>query len=110
MAVQMLDKVLVMKPKRSHLIKSAPIEEAVDSMVDNVYGEPRPDRFDEIIDLMKQGNVYGDKKDITMGAVEVPIIKQIAIDKASTKGLRSEVYSNKSKSKVSKLRELRRGN
>ena len=110
MAVQMLDKVLVMKPKRSHLIKSAPIEEAVDSMVDNVYGEPRPDRFDEIIDLLKQGNVYGDKKDITMGAVEVPIIKQIAIDKASTKGLRSEVYRNKSKSKVSKLRELRRGN
>ena len=106
----MLDKVLVMKPKRSHLIKSAPIEEAVDSMVDNVYGEPRPDRFDEIIDLLKQGNVYGDKKDITMGAVEVPIIKQIAIDKASTKGLRSEVYRNKSKSKVSKLRELRRGN
>ncbi len=110
MAVQMLDKVLVMKPKRSHLIKSAPIEEAVDSMVDNVYGEPRPDRFDEIIDLLKQGNVYGDKKDITMGAVEVPIVKQIAIDKASTKGLRSEVYRNKSKSKVSKLRELRRGN
>tara|TARA_B100000424_G_C22616360_1_gene342943 strand:- start:187 stop:519 length:333 start_codon:yes stop_codon:yes gene_type:complete len=109
-AVQMLDKVLVMKPKRSHLIKSAPIEEAVDSMVDNVYGEPRPDRFDEIIDLLKQGNVYGDKKDITMGAVEVPIVKQIAIDKASTKGLRSEVYRNKSKSKVSKLRELRRGN
>ena len=106
----MLDKVLVMKPKRSHLIKSAPIEEAVDSMVDNVYGEPRPDRFDEIIDLLKQGNVYGDKKDITMGAVEVPIVKQIAIDKASTKGLRSEVYRNKSKSKVSKLRELRRGN
>ena len=110
MAVQMLDKVLVMKPKRSHLIKSAPIEEAVDSMVDNVYGEPRPDRFDEIIDLLKQGNVYGDKKDITMGAVEVPIVKQIAIDKSSTKGLRSEVYRNKSKSKVSKLRELRRGN
>ena len=110
MAVQMLDKVLVMKPKRSHLIKSAPIEEAVDSMVDNVYGEPRPDRFDEIIDLLKQGNVYGDNKDITMGAVEVPIVKQIAIDKASTKGLRSEVYRNKSKSKVSKLRELRRGN
>ena len=110
MAVQMLDKVLVMKPKRSHLIKSAPIEEAVDSMVDNVYGESRPDRFDEIIDLLKQGNVYGDNKDITMGAVEVPIVKQIAIDKASTKGLRSEVYRNKSKSKVSKLRELRRGN
>ena len=110
MAVQMLNTVLVMKPKRSHLIKSAPIEEAVDSMVDNVYGEPRPDRFDEIIDLLKQGNVYGDKKDITMGAVEVPIVKQIAIDKASTKGLRSEVYRNKSKSKVSKLRELRRGN
>ena len=79
-------------------------------MVDNVYGEPRPDRFDEIIDLLKQGNVYGVKKDITMGAVEVPIVKQIAIDKASTKGLRSEVYTNNSKSKVSKLRELRRGN
>ena len=31
----------------------------------------------EIIDLLKQGNIYGEKKDITMGAVEVPIEKQI---------------------------------
>ena len=109
MAVQMLDKVLVMKPKRSHLIKSAPIEEAVDSMVDNVYGEPRPDRFDEIIDLLKQGNIYGEEKNISMGAVEVPIVKQIAIDKASTKGLRSEVFENTTESKLKKLRKLKRG-
>ena len=67
------------------------------------------DRFDEIIDLLKQGNIY-ETKDITLGAVEVPIEKQISIDKASTKGLKSEVYRNKTESKVDKLRKLRRGN
>ena len=45
-----------------------------------------------------------------MGAVEVPIEKQISIDKASTKGLKSEVYKNDSESKVDKLRKLRSGN
>ena len=110
MAVQMLNTVLVMKPKRSHLVKSTPVETAVDTTVDNLYGEPRVDRFDEIIDLLKQGNIYGEKKDITMGAVEVPIEKQITIDKASTKGLKSETYVNKSESKIDKLRKLRRGN
>ena len=88
----MLDKVLVMKPRRSHLVKSTPVESAVDTTIDNVYGEPRQDRFDEIIDLLKQGNIYGEPKDITLGAVEVPIEKQISIDKASTKGLKSEEY------------------
>ena len=110
MAVQMLNTVLVMKPKRSNFVKPTPIENAVDTVVDNVYGEPQPDRFDEIIDLLKQGNIYGEPKNITMSAVDVPIVKQIAIDKASTKGLKSEVYKNKSKSKINKLRELRRGN
>tara|TARA_B100000941_G_C28449174_1_gene524085 strand:+ start:135 stop:467 length:333 start_codon:yes stop_codon:yes gene_type:complete len=110
MAVQMLNKVLVMKPRRSHLVKSTPVESAVDTTIDNVYGEPRQDRFDEIIDLLKQGNIYGEPKNITMGAVEVPIEKQISIDKASTKGLKSEVYKNDSISKIDKLRELRRGN
>ena len=110
MAVQMLDKVLVMKPRRSHLVKSTPVESAVDTTIDNVYGEPRQDRFDEIIDLLKQGNIYGEPKNITMDAVEVPIVKQISIDKASTKGLKSEVYKNKSESKVDKLRKLRSGN
>ena len=110
MAVQMLDTVLVMKPRRSHLVKSAPIESAVDTTIDNIYGEPQPDRFDEIIDLLKQGNIYGEKKDITMGAVDVPIEKQISIDKASTKGLKSEEYLNNSESKLEKLRKLRRGN
>ena len=109
-AVQMLDKVLVMKPRRSHLVKSTPVETAIDTSIDNVYGEPQPDRFDEIIDLLKQGNIYGEPKDITLGAVEVPIEKQISIDKASTKGLKSEVYRNDSESKVDKLRKLRRGN
>ena len=109
-AVQMLDKVLVMKPRRSHLVKSTPVETAIDTSIDNVYGEPQPDRFDEIIDLLKQGNIYGETKDITLGAVEVPIEKQISIDKASTKGLKSEVYRNKTESKVDKLRKLRRGN
>ena len=106
----MLDKVLIMKPRRSHLVESTSVESAVDNTIDNIYGEPQPDRFDEIIDLLKQGNIYGEKKDITMGAVEVPIEKQITIDKASTKGLKSETYVNKSESKIDKLRKLRRGN
>ena len=106
----MLDKVLIVKPKRSNLVKSTPVESAVDNTIDNIYGEPQPDRFDEIIDLLKQGNIYGEKKDITMGAVEVPIEKQISIDKASTKGLKSEEYLNNSESKLEKLRKLRRGN
>ena len=106
----MLNTILVMKPKRSRLVKSTPVEKAVDTTVDNLYGEPQPDRFDEIIDLLKQGNIYGEPKDITLGAVEVPIEKQISIDKASTKGLKSEVYRNKSESKVDKLRKLRSGN
>tara|TARA_B100001996_G_C18193329_1_gene413033 strand:- start:169 stop:501 length:333 start_codon:yes stop_codon:yes gene_type:complete len=109
MAVQMLNTVLVMKPRRSHLVKSAPIESAVDTTIDNIYGEPRVDRFDEIIDLLKQGNIYGDEKNINMGAVEVPIVKQIAIDKASTKGLKSEVFENTTESKLKKLRKLKRG-
>ena len=110
MAVQMLDTVLVMKPRRSHLVKSTPVETAIDTSIDNIYGEPRADRFDEIIDLLKQGNIYGEEKNISMGAVEVPIVKQIAIDKASTKGLKSEEYKNTTESKVDKLRKLRRGN
>ena len=110
MAIQLLDKVLVMKPRRSNLVKSTPVENAVDNTIDNIYGEPKSDRFDEIIDLLKQGNIYGEKKDITMGAVEVPIEKQISIDKASTKGLKSEEYLNNSESKLEKLRKLRRGN
>ena len=110
MAVQMLNTVLVMKPKRSHLVKSTPVETAVDTTVDNLYGEPRADRFDEIIDLLKQGNIYGEKGNITLGAVDVPIEKQISIDKVSTKGLKSEEYANTSESKLEKLRKLRRGN
>ena len=109
MAVQMLDKILVMKPKRSHLVKSTPVETAVDSTVVNLFGEPRADRFDEIFDLLKQGNIYGEEKNINMGAVEVPIVKQIAIDKASTKGLKSEVFENTTESKLKKLRKLKRG-
>ena len=110
MAVQMLDKVLIMKPRRSHLVKSTPVETAIDTSIDNIYGEPQPDRFDEIIDLLKQGNIYGEPKNITMDAVEVPIVKQISIDKASTKGLKSEEYKNTTESKVDKLRKLRSGN
>ena len=110
MAIQLLDKVLVMKPRRSNLVKSTSVEQAVDNTIDNIYGEPKSDRFDEIIDLLKQGNIYGEKKDITLGAVEVPIEKQISIDKASTKGLKSQEYKNTTESKVDKLRKLRRGN
>ena len=64
MGIQLLDKVLVMKPRRSHLVKSTPVESAVDNTIDNVYGEPRQDRFDEIIDLLKQGNIYGEPKNM----------------------------------------------
>ena len=110
MAVQMLDKVLVMKPRRSHLVKSTPVETAIDKSIDNVYGEPQPDRFDEIIDLLKQGNIYGEPKEIKLDVVEVPIEKQIMIDKASTKGLKSEVFQNTTESKLNKLRKLKRGN
>ena len=110
MAVQMLNTVLVMKPRRSHLVKSTPVEKAIDTSIDNVYGEPRADRFDEIIDLLKQGNIYGESENITLGAVDVPIEKQISIDKVSTKGLKSEEYANTSESKLDKLRKLRRGN
>ena len=99
-----------MKPRRSNLVKSTSVEQAVDNTIDNIYGEPQSDRFDEIIDLLKQGNIYGEKKEITLGAVEVPIEKQISIDKASTKGLKSQEYKNTTESKVDKLRKLRRGN
>jgi len=88
MAVQMLDTVLVMKPRRSHLVKSTPVEKAIDTSIDNIYG---------------------DEKNINMGVVEVPIVKQIAIDKASTKGLKSEVFENTTESKLKKLRKLKRG-
>ena len=110
MAIQLLDKSLVMKPRRSRYVKPVSMKEAIDDSVENVYGEPKADRFDEIIDLLKQGNIYGEKEDITLGVVDVPIEKQIAIDKASTKGLKSEEYANNSESKLDKLRKLRRGN
>jgi hypothetical protein len=113
MAIQLLDKKLVMKPKRSSMVKvekQLDIVENYDSDSENIYQEPRADKFDEIIGLLKQGNVYGEKDNITLGAVDVPIKKQIAIDKVSTKGLKSETYKNDSKSKLDKLRKLRRGN
>ena len=113
MAVQILDKSLVMKPKRSSLVKvqkDVAFQENYDSDSENIYQESRADKFDEIIDLLKQGNIYGEKEEITLGAVDVPIEKQIAIDKASTKGLKSEEYANNSENKLDKLRKLRRGN
>ena len=113
MAVQLLDKKLVMKPRRSSLVKvqkDVDFEKNYDSDSENLYGESRADRFDEIIDLLKQGNIYGEKENITLGAVDVPIEKQISIDKVSTKGLKSEEYKNNSESKLNKLRKLRRGN
>ena len=61
-------------------------------------------------ELIKGGNIYGEKENITLGVVDVPIEKQIAIDKASTKGLKSEEYANNSENKLDKLRKLRRGN
>ena len=110
MAVQLLDKTLVMKPKRSTLVKTIESDDSVKQTTYNVYGEPKEDRFDEIIDLLKTKNIQGDEKNITLGVVDVPIEKQIAIDKASTKGLKSETYENNSENKLDKLRKLRRGN
>ena len=113
MAVELLNKSLVMKPRRSSVVKVQKDVDFVknyDSDSENLYGEPKADRFDEIIDLLKQGNIYGEKENITLGAVDVPIEKQISIDKVSTKGLKSEEYKNTSESKLDKLRKLRRGN
>mgnify|MGYP006416175703 FL=1 len=53
MAVQLLDKTIVMKPKRSSMVKvqkDVDFEENYDSESENFYGEPKADRFDEIID------------------------------------------------------------
>ena len=99
-----------MKQKRSTLVKTIESDDSVKQTTYNVYGEPREDRFDEIIDLLKTKNIQGDEKNITLGVVDVPIEKQIAIDKASTKGLKSETYENNSENKLDKLRKLRRGN
>ena len=110
MAVQLLDKTLVMTQRRSHLVKPVSVDDAVETTVSNIYGEPKADRFDEIIDLLKNQSIYGDEKNITLGAVDVPIEKQIAIDKVSTEGLKSEEYKNTSENKLDKLRKLRRGN
>ena len=108
MAVQLLDKTLVMKQKRSTLVQT---DDSGKSTTYNVYEESKADRFDEIIDLLKGGNIYGEKENITLGHVDVPIEKQIAIDKVSTKGLKSEEYKNThSSTKLSKLRKLRSGN
>ena len=54
MAVQMLDKTLVMKQKRSSMIqvqKELDFGKIDDSDSENIYQEPRQDRFDEIITL-----------------------------------------------------------
>ena len=111
MAVQMLDKTLVMKQKRSTLVKTIESGDSVYSTSYNVYEEPKVDRFDEIIDLLKTQNIYGEEKNITLGVIDVPIEKQIAIDKASTKGLKSDEYKKtQSSNKLSKLRKLKRGN
>ena len=107
MAVQLLDKTLVMKQKRSTLVQT---DDSGKSTTYNIYEESKAHRFDEIIDLLKSGNIYGEKENITFGAVDVPIEKQIAIDKVSTKGLKSEEYKNNSENKLDKLRKLRRGN
>ena len=102
MAIQMLDKTLVMTQRRSHLVKPVSVDDAVETTVSNIYGEPKADRFDEIIDLLKNQSIYGDEKNITLGAVDVPIEKQIAIDKVSTEGLKSEEYKNTSENKLDK--------
>ena len=110
MAIQLLDKTLVMTQRRSHLVEPISVDDAVETTVSNIYGEPKADRFDEIIDLLKGGNIYGEKENTTLGHVDIPIEKQISIDKVSTEGLKSETYENNSENKLDKLRKLRRGN
>ena len=111
MAVQLLDKTLVMKQKRSSLVQTVETDDSGKSTTYNVYEESKADRFDEIIDLLKGGNIYGEKENITLGHVDIPIEKQISIDKVSTEGLKSEEYKNThSSNKLSKLRKLKRGN
>ena len=111
MAVQLLDKTLVMKQKRSTLVQTVETDDSGKSTTYNVYEESKSDRFDEIIDLLKNQSIYGDEKNITIGAVDVPIEKQIAIDNVSTEGLKSEEYKNtQSSNKLSKLRKLKHGN
>ena len=111
MAVQLLDKTLVMKQKRSTLVQTVQSDDSGKSTTYNVYGESKSDRFDEIIDLLKNQSIYGDEKNITIGVVDVPIEKQIAIDNVSTEGLKSEEYKNtQSSNKLSKLRKLKHGN
>ena len=107
----MLDKTLVMKPRRSSVVKVQKELDFVENYdSENIYQEPRQDRFDEIIDLLKTQSIYGEDKNITLGVVDVPIEKQISIDKASTQGLTSETYENNNENKLDKLRKLRRGN
>ena len=107
----MLDKTLVMKPRRSSVVKVQKELDFVENYdSENIYQEPRQDRFDEIIDLLKTQSIYGEDKNITLGVVDVPIEKQISIDKASTQGLTSEIYENNNENKLDKLRKLRRGN
>ena len=67
------------------------------------------DKLSNIIDNIQTNNIYGENYKKT-NVIEVDIKKQIAIDKASTKGLKSEEYANNSESKLDKLRKLRRGN
>ena len=115
MAVQILNKTLVMMDTGK--VQSQPTLSDDSDMIPKhaIVHEPNPqpvdDRFDEIIDMLKNQNIYGESKNITIGAVDVPIEKQIAIDKVSTKGLKSDEYKNThSSTKLSKLRKLRRGN
>ena len=65
MAIQLLNKTLVMKKKRSPVVKvekTLDFNENYDSDSENFYGESKVDRFDEIIDLLKTKNIYGEEK------------------------------------------------
>ena len=112
MGVQLLNKTLVMRDTAKVQSRPTLIDDSEMIPQHAIVEEPKPqvDRFDEIIDMLKNQNIYGESKNITVCAVDVPIEKQIAIDKASTKGLKSEEYKNTSENKLEKLRKLRRGN
>ena len=86
MAVQLLDKTLVMKQKRSALVQTVETDDSGKSTTYNVYEESKADRFDEIIDLLKGGNIYGEKENITLGHVDIPIENKLLLIRLQPKG------------------------
>jgi hypothetical protein len=92
------------------------LNQKVGTIPPDTNNEKIDEKMDKILDLLKTKNVYGEPEnsitaEIDLKAVDIDVKKQIAIDKVSTDKLESEEYKNtQSSNKLSKLRELRRGN